>query len=175
MYQRVLVPIDGSPPSRQALAEAIGLAGLTSGRLRLMHVIDELSAAHARSAYAGYGSDWLDEVRRNGAAVLEEGRAMAEASHVPSETLLHDSFSSDLAEVVMDEATRWQAELIVVGTHGRRGIGRLYMGSGAESMMRVASVPVLLVRTQASATLTPMAATPPGSPSGVSTGQVSVG
>ena len=146
MYQRILVPIDGSPPSSQALTEAIALAGLTRGRLRLMHVIDELSAAHARSAYEGFGSDWLGAVRRDGATMLEAARSHAEAAGVTAETLLHDSFSSHLAEVVVDEAARWQADLLVVGTHGRRGIGRIFMGSGAESILRSARVPVLLVR-----------------------------
>ena len=146
MYQRILVPVDGSQPSNHALTKAIEVARLTHGRLRLMHVIDELSAAHARSAYAGYGSDWLGEVRREGAAMLEAGRAQAKAAGVEAETLLHDSFSSHLAEVVVDEATRWQADLIVLGTHGRRGIGRIFMGSGAENILRTAKVPVLLVR-----------------------------
>ncbi|MDB5895934.1 MAG: universal stress protein UspA [Rhodoferax sp.] len=146
MYQRILVPIDGSEPSGYALSEAIAVARLTRGRMRLMHVIDELSAAHARSAYAGYGSDWLSEVRRDGAAMLEHARADAEAAGIGTETLLHDSFSSHLAEVVLDEASRWQADLIVLGTHGRRGISRVFMGSGAESILRSAKVPVLLVR-----------------------------
>jgi nucleotide-binding universal stress UspA family protein len=47
---------------------------------------------------------------------------------------------------VVDEAKRWGAELIVIGTHGRRGVGRMLMGSDAEQILRLSPVPVLLVR-----------------------------
>jgi nucleotide-binding universal stress UspA family protein len=51
-----------------------------------------------------------------------------------------------LAEVVADAATRFKADLIVVGTHGRRGLGRMMLGSGAEQIIRLAPVPVLVIR-----------------------------
>jgi nucleotide-binding universal stress UspA family protein len=53
-----------------------------------------------------------------------------------------------LPEVVADEARRWQADLIVVGTHGRRGVGRMLLGSGAEQVIRMAPVPVLVIRSE---------------------------
>ena len=71
---------------------------------------------------------------------------MARAEGIETDTLLHDSYTPHLAEVVVEEANRWQADLIVLGTHGRRGVGRFLMGSGAESIMRFAQQPVLLVR-----------------------------
>jgi len=146
MYQRILVPIDGSFTSDRGLREAIDIARLTQGRLRLMHVIDELSAARARSAYSGYATDWLDEVRKNGTKLLENASAIAQSEGVDTDILLHDSFSTRLSDAVIHEATAWQADLIVVGTHGRRGVGRFLMGSGAESILRNADIPVLLVR-----------------------------
>jgi nucleotide-binding universal stress UspA family protein len=59
MYQKILVPIDGSSTSRAGLREAIRLAQLSGGRLRLVHVIDELSFALVMDAYGGYTGDWL--------------------------------------------------------------------------------------------------------------------
>ena len=146
MYQRILVPIDGSSTSQRGLREAISLAKLTGGRLRLMHVIDQLSTARARSAYEGYSANWLADARREANTLLEEAAALTRAEGIETDTLLHDSYTPHLAEVVVEEANRWQADLIVLGTHGRRGVGRFLMGSGAESIMRFAQQPVLLVR-----------------------------
>jgi nucleotide-binding universal stress UspA family protein len=146
MYQRILVPIDGSSTSSQGLDEAIRLAKLTQGRLRLMHVIDELSFALAMDAYAGYTGDWLAQLRAAGSKLLEEARAKAAAAGVEAECLLCDTFRGAVAERVVSDAAAWPADLIVLGTHGRRGLGRMVMGSSAELIVRHATVPVLLVR-----------------------------
>ena len=146
MYKRILVPIDGSPTSQRALAEAIGLARLTGGQLRLMHVLDQLNSARALSAYDGYASNWLGELRQQAAKLLEQAALQAAGERVEADTSLHDELSPHLADSVVEEADRWHADVIVLGTHGRRGIGRFLMGSGAESILRMAKVPVLLVR-----------------------------
>lgn len=146
MYQRILVPVDGSSTSSHGLAEAIRLATLTHGRLRLMHVIDELSFALAMDAYAGHTGDWLAELRAAGTRLLEEGRAKAAAEGVEADFVLCDSFRGAVPERVAAEAASWPADLIVLGTHGRRGLGRMVMGSSAEHILRTATVPVLLVR-----------------------------
>lgn len=152
MYQRILVPIDGSSTSQRGLDEAIALAKITQGRLRLFHVIDELSFALAMDAYAGFAGDWLDELRKAGRRLLDEGQAAAKAAGVEADTVLCDKFSGTVHEQVTAEAARWPAELIVLGTHGRRGVGRLVMGSSAENVLRYATVPVLLVRAAEAAT-----------------------
>lgn len=146
MYQQILVPIDGSPTSRHGLDEAIRVAKLTHGRLRLLHVIDELSFALAMDAYAGYAGDWLNVLRENGRRLLDEAVATAQAAGIEADQVLCDSFAGSVHEVVNAEAAKWPADLIVLGTHGRRGVGRVVMGSSAEHILRYASVPVLLVR-----------------------------
>ncbi|VTU36421.1 Putative universal stress protein [Variovorax sp. PBS-H4] len=146
MYQRILVPVDGSATSTRGLEEAIQLARLTQGRLRLFHVIDELSFALAMDAYSGYAGDWLNVLREQGRRILDEGKAKAQAAGVDAEAQLCDSFSGSVHQMVNDEAAKWPAQLIVLGTHGRRGVGRVVMGSSAEHILRYASVPVLLVR-----------------------------
>ncbi|RZL96209.1 MAG: universal stress protein [Variovorax sp.] len=149
MYQRILVPIDGSSTSRRGLDEAIRVATLTHGRLRLFHVIDELSFALAMDAYAGYAGDWLNVLRENGKHILGEAKATAQAAGIEADTVLCDSFAGSVHELVTTEADKWPADLIVLGTHGRRGVGRVVMGSSAEHILRYARVPVLLVRAQA--------------------------
>jgi len=155
MYQRILVPVDGSPTSNHGLAEAIRIAQLTKGKLRLVHVIDELSFAISMDAYVGYVGDWLQELRDAGAILLTEAAAQAAAAGVEAETALRDQFKGPIDEVVCQEARSWPADLIVIGTHGRRGVGRFVMGSSAESILRHASVPVLLVRGEAAAPAAP--------------------
>ncbi len=146
MYQRILVPVDGSSTSGRGLAEAIRLAKLTGGRLQLVHVIDELSFALSMDAYAGYAGDWLDEVRAKAKALLQEGRAQAAAQGVSADVLLCDSFKGSVHDQVIAQAVASQADLIVIGTHGRRGLGRWVMGSSAEHILRMSPVPVLLIR-----------------------------
>lgn len=146
MYQRILVPVDGSPTSQRGLDEAIRLAQVMKGRLRLIHVIDELSFALAMDAYSGYSGDWLGVLREAGKRVLDDAKAIAETAGVDTETMLCDSFEGSVHEQVTAEAAKWPAELIVIGTHGRRGVGRLVLGSSAEHILRFAPVPVLLVR-----------------------------
>lgn len=146
MYERILVPVDGSSTSNRGLDEAIRLAKLTHGKLRLFHVIDELSFALGMDAYAGYAGDWLTVLRESGARLLAEAKATVEAAGVEVETVLHDSFDGSVHELVTAEASRWPADLIVLGTHGRRGVGRLVLGSSAEHILRFSPVPVLLIR-----------------------------
>ncbi|MDB5879946.1 MAG: universal stress protein [Variovorax sp.] len=145
MYQRILVPVDGSPTSDLGLAEAIKLAKLTGGRLRLVHVIDELSLVRSTSAYGGYSNDWLTTMRAAGAKVLADAHATAVASDVQAEECLSDNFQGAVHEMVCADAASWPADLIVIGTHGRRGVSRMVMGSSAEHIARLSPVPVLLV------------------------------
>lgn len=145
MYNRILVPIDGSPTSTRGLDEAIQLARLTNGQLRLMHSVDELSFMLAADSYAGAGDVW-NLLQDAGAQILEQAAARARAAGVEVETVLSDSIQGRLPDLVAAEAVKWPADLIVLGTHGRHGVGRLVLGSDAEKILRIAPVPVLLVR-----------------------------
>jgi len=146
IYQRILVPLDGSETSKLGLQEAIRVAKLTQGELRLFHVVDDLSLALAMDAYGGQSGDWLRTLREAGVKLLEDGRRIVQEAGVKVEVALHENFNTGLPDAVAGEARRWPADLIVLGTHGRRGMGRLMLGSGAENILRSAPVPVLLVR-----------------------------
>lgn len=145
MYQRILVPVDGSPTSLKGLAEAIRLARLTGGQIRLMHMVDALSAAMAVGAYA-ISADVIDQLRADGEQMLQQARAQAVAGGVAADSVLDEGVRGRLADWVVEQARAWPADLVVLGTHGRRGVGRLLLGSDAEQVLRAAPVPVLLVR-----------------------------
>ncbi|WPG41380.1 universal stress protein [Variovorax sp. EBFNA2] len=146
MYQRILVPVDGSSTSSRGLDEAIQLAKLTGGRLRLVHVIDELSFALTMDAYVGMAGNWLEELRGGALKLLEAARVKATEAGVQVDTVLLDRFKGTVHDQIAAEALACKADLIVIGTHGRRGMGRWVMGSSAEHILRIAPVPVLLVR-----------------------------
>jgi nucleotide-binding universal stress UspA family protein len=151
MYQRILVAVDGSETSRRGLDEAIRLAQLTGARLRLIHAVDDVSVSVAMGAYGidvsgAYVGDWLNKLRDSGRAILREDEAVAQAASVQVETALGGGFAGPVWDQIARDATTWKADLIVLGTHGRRGVGRALLGSTAEMVARHASVPVLLVR-----------------------------
>jgi nucleotide-binding universal stress UspA family protein len=143
MYQRILVPIDGSATSNRGLDEAIQLAKLTHAKLRLVHMVDELSFA---TGFGGYAGDVAGVLKSAGNEVLSQGAARAKAAGVDAETALFETMSNRLSDVVVDEIGKWPADVVVLGTHGRRGVGRWLLGSDAEQILRSSPVPVLLVR-----------------------------
>lgn len=146
MYQRILVPVDGSPTSDRGLQEAIRLARLTHGELRLIHVIDELSFALGIDSYGYYAGELLDLLRKDGAAILQHAADTAREHGVTVDSVLYENLEKTVQQRVIAEAEMWKADLIVIGTHGRRGVSRLVLGSSAENILRSAPVPVLLVR-----------------------------
>lgn len=146
MYQRILVPFDGSATSGRGLDEAIRLATLTGASLRLIHMLDILVFATGFETAAVYAGDVIPFIRRTGQTILEEGKARAEKAGVAVDTVLLEGMGTRLSDVVTEQAKAWGADLIVIGTHGRRGVGRVLLGSDAEQIVRTAPVPVLLVR-----------------------------
>lgn len=146
MYQRILVPIDGSATSACGLDEAIKLAKLTGANLRLIHVVDALTMTTGMLPSAHYADEVPPEKKKIGEQILEHARARVAANDVKVETFLFDSLLPRVSETVIEQAKAWNADLIVIGTHGRRGVGRMLLGSDAEQIVRMAPVPVLLVR-----------------------------
>ncbi len=93
-----------------------------------------------------YGAEVLKRLREAGQKVLAEGERVAKAAGMRVETKLFESYGDPLADLVAKEAVDWPADLIVIGTHGRRGLRRALLGSDAEQVARHATVPVLLLR-----------------------------
>lgn len=155
MYTQILVPVDGSSTSDRGLEEAVKLAKLTGARIRLIHVIDQLFYAGGMEGFGAMTVDLIPLLREGGAKILQAGKFRVEAAGVPVDTVLFDSSAGRVFDLVVTEATNWHADLIVIGTHGRRGVGRVFLGSDAEQIVRHASTPVLLVRSDEAARLAP--------------------
>jgi nucleotide-binding universal stress UspA family protein len=143
-FQKILVPVDGSSTSNKALDYALQLAKQDYSQVRVLHAIDELGYL---SSYE-YSGELLATARKNANQVLQNAVIAAQARNVPADTRLVDQPGQRLGQTVADEAANWKADLIVLGTHGRRGVGRVLLGSGAEQIIRMAPVPVLIVRAE---------------------------
>lgn len=144
MYQRILVPVDGSHAANLALQEAIKLAGNLSAQLRLVYVLDELNFVNPEG-YVDFAA--LREIHQQTAAqVLAQAAGHVQQSGIAVESGILETLLKNIEQTIDTEASRWKADLIVMGTHGRAGLNRLLFGSVAEGVVRHALIPVLLVR-----------------------------
>ena len=148
-YKRILVPVDGSATSNEGLREAIELAKALGASIRLVHVADEHFIAAMGIEYAGSVDDLMHSVKAAGRKVLRKAEGAVGRAGVESTSVMLETLTGPVADPVVNEAKKCRADLIVIGTHGRRGVRRLVMGSDAEQIVRLSPVPVLLVRAAA--------------------------
>jgi len=143
-YKRILVPVDGSPTAAKGMGEAINLARESGAKLLLLHVVDEYPAFATPEIGASVGP-MIDALRESGRQTLERIAGIASAIGVQPETELVENFGERVADAIVAKAVAWKADLIVMGTHGRRGVTRALVGSDAELVVRYSPIPVLLV------------------------------
>jgi nucleotide-binding universal stress UspA family protein len=141
MYKRIMVPVDGSSTGRIALRHAIALAAEQQAHIRLLYVIEQIQAWSAEGQL-----DLSEVLTQSGNTVLANALELVRKDGVEADTAIVIQGVKRIARVITDEAEKWPADLIVMGTHGRRGIDLLILGSVAEGVVRTAQVPVLLIR-----------------------------
>lgn len=144
-YRRILVAVDGSPAAARGLSEAIRLAKAQGAQLLVLHVVNEFYA-YTDMEGAGLAADLPAMLRAGGKRILAKAEAAARKHNLRPKLLMRETLGGPAADPILREAKRQRADLIVLGTHGRRGVRRLVMGSDAEQVVRAAPVPVLLVR-----------------------------
>jgi nucleotide-binding universal stress UspA family protein len=145
MYGKILVPIDGSQTSALGLNEAVKIAKSQGSRIRLVHIVNEFVLNYTYSPEL-YATDLIESLRKSGQKTLDTAEAAVRGQGVAVEAVLLESIGGPAAQLILAQAKEWPADLIVMGTHGRRGLARLAMGSDAEEVVRAAAVPVLLVQ-----------------------------
>ena len=143
-YKRILVPVDGSSTAAKGLQAAVRLARENRAKLRLLYVLEQHAAFTAPEIGADIGPI-LEAMKVGGRKTLARSQRRARAAGARTETALVEDLGGRVADVIVKQARRWRADLIVMGTHGRRGIGRALLGSDAELVVRWSPVPVLLV------------------------------
>jgi nucleotide-binding universal stress UspA family protein len=146
-YRKLLVAVDGSSASNKGLREALRLAKAERARLCILHVVDEFPAFAAMDGMAAApGLDLVPALREGGKRILARAKAVADKARVPAKSVLRERIGGPAADRIVREARKQRADLIVLGTHGRRGVRRMVLGSDAEQVVRSSRVPVLLVR-----------------------------
>ena len=146
MYSKILVAVDESETSRHALQQAIELARKLSASLRMVHVLDMSWLPIGPEVAIDTGA--LSEARRGaGEKIIAAARDTAQQAGFEADAVLIETETpiQNVAEAITREASRWPADLVVLGTHGRRGFQHLMLGSVAEKVARLSPGPVLLV------------------------------
>ena len=146
MYKKILVAVDGSHTSELALQEAMQLSKDMQAQLRIVHAV-ELATLYWGAEYGNSAEVWA-AMAESGRKILDKAASAAAATGMKAETKLLkiDTLGQRIPEAVAADADAWPADLIVIGTHGRRGLSHVFLGSVAEGVVRVATKPVLLVR-----------------------------
>jgi nucleotide-binding universal stress UspA family protein len=145
MYRRILVPVDGSATSKLGLRHALGLAKDQHARIRVMNVLDDLALAPMLDGYPVDITMLIDSMKASGDKALDEAIGLAQKAGVNAERAMVEGRGHLVSDTILADAKKFRADVIVMGTHGRRGLNRLLMGSDAERVLRESHVPVLLI------------------------------
>lgn len=148
MYSRILVPLDGSATARLALDHAARLAGMSGATVVLLHVVEEMKHGLGFERPVIYIQEVRPQMLAAGQALLDEAATELRRNGTQVETIRLESKGERVSELIAQQAEASGCDLVVLGTHGRRGVDRLLLGSDAEQVARIAPVPVMLVRGQ---------------------------
>lgn len=144
MYQRILMPIDGSACSAQALAHGLNLAHALGAAVTFLYVVEDPLNVYNMPGSKVYQPNLHQDLVRAGEQALEGAAAQARARGVKVDTLLRASKKASPVEVILE--AEQNADLTVMATHGRRGLDRLTLGSVTEGLLRRSDKPRLIVR-----------------------------
>jgi len=150
MYRRILVPVDGSAAAAEGLDEAIELARHLQAHIRLLHIVEPVVMVPVE-AMTGAVQQVIEGVRIAGEELLKECQQKVAKAGIEVDRELIETVGRSAGECIVSQAEETNSDLIICGTHGRRGVRRLLMGSDAEYIARRSPVPVLLVRHERSA------------------------
>ncbi len=147
MYKKILVTTDGSPLSKKAVRGAIGLAASLDAQLVALHVVPRYPVNY----FEGALSLSVEDIGRTEKKWAEEGQAMVDAvveqarsANVSAKGVVAQS--DRVAESVIAAAKKHKCDLLVMASHGRKGIKRVLMGSETQHVLTHSHVPVLVLR-----------------------------
>lgn len=144
MYKKILVPVDGGSASIQGLQQAVRFAKDQKARLRIIHVVDEAVLAQYPEAMDATGG-LLDAFVNEGKKTLNDAVTLAKRQGIKAEYVLYEKLLGSLSDLIVKEAKKWRADIIVMGTHAQSGMQHFFRGSAAETIARSTLLPVLLI------------------------------
>lgn len=144
MYQRILVPVDGSFTSERALEEVIKFAQQQQAQVELIHVLEDVGYVDDEN-YINY-VELLDSMKLSGEKILAQAQHKLSEAGLSVQCTLLEAHGERIANMISTAAKNKSVDLIIIGTHGRTGFNRMLLGSVAEGVVRTAHVPILLIR-----------------------------
>lgn len=144
MFKHILIPVDGSATATLAVDKAIGLAKAFGSDVTAIYVIDPYPFTGVGADFAYGQSQYLSAATAEANAALAAARAAFEAASVPVKTTVVEGHA--IHRGILDTAQALGTDLIVMGSHGRRGIEKLVLGSVAQKVLSDAHLPVMVVR-----------------------------
>lgn len=146
MYERILVAVDGGPSSELAIAQAVGLAKSLQAEVKVLFVVDD-SELFFEPAYVDPNAVVAGMINVGEKALAAAARRFENAGVRCLTELAEKPVSpGNISGTIVERADMWPADLIIMGTHGRRGVRRVIMGSVSEGVISKSTKPVLLVR-----------------------------
>jgi len=144
MFQHILIPVDGSNTAMTAVAKAAGLAKAFGSKVTALYVVDPYPFTGVGADFAYGQSQYLSAATAEANTALDAAKAALEEAGVPVATLVGEGHA--VHDGIVRAAEAAGADLIVMGSHGRRGLEKLVLGSVTQRVLGVAKVPVLVVR-----------------------------
>lgn len=145
MYKKILLPTDGSPSAELAVNQGLELAKLTGAEVTFLHTLENpLAAGYVAAANMAYSAELYQDLRNSATQLLEQAVHLARDKGVKAKGLLVE----DKDPVAAIHEAEKDHDLVVMGTHGRRGFNRWMFGSVAEGALRRSTVPYLVVRSE---------------------------
>ncbi len=144
MFKHILVPVDGSPTAQKAVEKAAGLARAFGSEVTALYVIDPYPFTGLGSDFAYGQAEYLAAATAEASEATEAARATLAAAGVQVDTRVSEAHAAWRG--ILETAEALGADLIVMGSHGRRGLEKLVLGSVAQRVLAQAQVPVMVVR-----------------------------
>jgi nucleotide-binding universal stress UspA family protein len=141
MFKSILIPVDGSPCSDKALTEGAELAKTLGANVVVLYIMQNPVVLYGAGDAVAYQDELYDGLRKQAEAVLEKAKKIVRQNVSNVQTLLFEG--THPTDVILSE--HLNHDLVVMGTHGRKGMGRWLMGSVAEGVLRRAQKPCLIV------------------------------
>jgi len=144
MFKHILVPVDGSPTSMLAVTKAVGLATAFGSTVTAIYVIDPYPFTGVGADFAYGQAQYISAATAEANDAIKAAREQLEAAGVVVQTQIVESHTPWRG--ILDTVTAVGADLVVMGSHGRRGLEKIVLGSVAQRVLQHAHLPVLVVR-----------------------------
>lgn len=144
MFEHILVPVDGSSTSGQAINKALVIAGKFGSSVTLIYVIDPYAFTGVGTDFSYGQSEYLSAATKEADKAIGAATRIFEEHDIPVKGLVVEGHT--VYRSILDSAAAANADLIVMGSHGRRGLEKLVLGSVTAQVLSHAHLPVLVVR-----------------------------